>query len=33
MSSMISYVLFAVAIVLLVLWVKRRAANKRPRGR
>jgi hypothetical protein len=33
MSSMMSYVLFGVAIVLLVLWVMRRSSNKRPRGR
>jgi hypothetical protein len=33
MSSMMSYVLFGVAVVLLVLWVMRRASNKRSRGR
>jgi len=32
MSSMMSYVLFGVAIVLLVLWVMRRSSNKRTRG-
>ncbi len=33
MSSMMSYVLFGVAVVLLVLWVMRRSANTRSRGR
>ena len=33
MSSMMSYVLFGVAVVLLVLWVMRRSSNKRARGR
>jgi flagellar biogenesis protein FliO len=33
MSSMLSYVFFGVAIVLLVLWVMRRSSNKRSRGR
>ena len=33
MSSMLSYVLFGVAVVLLVLWVMRRSSNKRSRGR
>jgi hypothetical protein len=33
MSSMMSYVFFGVAIVLLVLWVMRRSSSKRPRGR
>jgi hypothetical protein len=33
MSSMMSYVLFGVAVVLLVLWVMRRSSNKKSRGR
>ena len=33
MSSMMSYVLFGIAVVLLVLWVMRRSSNKRSRGR
>jgi hypothetical protein len=33
MSSMMSYILFGVAIVLLVLWVMRRSSNKKSRGR
>jgi hypothetical protein len=33
MSSMLSYILFGVAVVLLVLWVMRRSSNKRSRGR
>ena len=33
MSSLMSYVLFGAAIVLLVLWVMRRSSNKRSRGR
>lgn len=33
MPSMLSYVLFGVAVVLLVLWVMRRSSNKRSRGR
>jgi len=33
MSSMLSYVLFGVAVVLLVLWVMRRSSKKQSRGR
>ena len=33
MSSMMSYILFGVAVVLLVLWVMRRSSNKKSRGR
>jgi hypothetical protein len=33
MSSMMSYILFGIAVVLLVLWVMRRSSNKKSRGR
>jgi len=33
MNSMLSYVLFGVAVVLLVLWVMRRSSNKKAGGR
>ena len=32
MSSMMSYLFAAVAVVLLVLWVMRRSSNKKSRG-